>query len=103
MRVSVSRTARWVVRTRGGQLYLWEEDGEIRAATKRPGSEAFSERPGDGFVFHVERSLECPRGIHIGLRPWSGLFAREGPRGGSIVWQAIAVEHHIPDGGTGSS
>jgi hypothetical protein len=103
MRVSVSRPARWVVRARGGRVYLWEHDGEVRAATIEPDGEVFVTRPGDGFAFHVDRTLECPRGVHIGLRPWLRLFAREGPRGGSVLWRAVAVEHHIPDGGVGST
>jgi len=68
-----------------------------------PDHEVFLPRPGDGFEFHVERSLECPGGIHVGLRPWMRLFAREGRRGRSVLWRAIAVEHHIPDGGVGST
>jgi hypothetical protein len=36
-------------------------------------------RPGDGFEFHVERSLECPGGIHVGLRPPRGQSGQRGP------------------------
>jgi hypothetical protein len=102
MRVSVSRTARRLIRARGGRVYLWEQDGEIRVGTTQPDDEAFVRRDGDGFEFQLEQSLECPGGIHVGLRPWLRLFAREGPRGGSVLWRALAVERHVPDGGVGS-
>jgi hypothetical protein len=110
VRVSVSTDAADHIRRHGGIAYVWFDEA-LMSATERP-QKAVDWKPlaCDGLEVWFDGSLPEPTELRIGVdRPprrhlrvmgtggdWSNTMA-------DAFWLGLAVEHHVADGGTGTT
>jgi hypothetical protein len=108
--VSASLDAVAHIRDRGGTAYVWFGDA-LETLTEPPTLPVdWARLPCDGIEVWFDRSLPEPEELRLELdRPPRRNLRARGTGGAwsnamaDTFWRGLAVEHHVPDGGTGTT
>ncbi len=110
MHVTASVGAAAHIRDREGITYVWFDDA-LETSTEPPvRAVEWERRSCDSFELWFDRSLPEPDGLRLALDRPPRRHLRASGTGGAwsnamadAFWRGVAVEHHVPDGGTGTT